>query len=962
MIEIAKRIYAQTIIKWLIGIGATGGTIVGGIFYYLSVIGAIDVLGFSGDMVCAGTEEHPCYAFINFTANEDIFLYPIGYDPWGRNTTFEFEPNLKSWKLQRSWGSGWRDIPLDKSCTGTWCGLSNKDDKRKFSIAFREGRTYRIRIVGFKNNPFETIKWSAFDGAVDPEWIGISRPGNFIGEGGISMSWTVKKSGIDELTEVEWEILNDSTTNFTFTSKNLTFYNSELVKQGGDIRSIPMTKTKGADKFSLDKSVINFKNGKTSFLVHYNNLTEGMEFKIGLESVVISAIGSVTATALPTNDNFCISITGKYHSSFRDNANDIGYSTSSDNGATWDDSSVLAGSFTNVGITCMNNGSIFIHFIDGAGTDSGDIIQSTDDGVSWGNQVELFNAEGTDFINCKGDSNSVLHCVGKLSSDTWYVNNSDITEKEISGADSDNMEIGVDYDDNVFIVITDSSTDDLDIMSSKDGWSTRNEWDAEISVDGGDSTPSIAFCQNGTMYVSHTNADDLQFCTGNTAFWTSPDSCTEIDSSSSFWSNIGASEACNPYIIYMTSSSEGTVVMANRTDGGSFEIRTTIESSAIHVTIGDSVFPPESRTTNKLHYVGTDSSTVIYRNISIQAVPIYLLNITSPLTDKQLFTNSSFNETIGFKVFKDGVEQTVGVSLLNITVNRSFATIITNTIKNPTNDNIRVCSDWSSNDCGTLCPSEADNTFDGCINCNSEFERINEIYLNGSIVNQEDTIEVTCEYFTTETTASEIYVFYRNSTSGTWLQKFSGSSSGTASTIRNLTPISIDVDNINGEHQVRCIIQFQGENDECAGGLFFDNDDVNFTVIPTTITSQEFGYNGTDWVANVTMPVLDDDTYDLTVNATIEENTVEDIELDSVVYGAGPVGDTCDCSSIQSGIDVDCSENCDIEACDAQGQDITFVGDGNILVLGDVTNHGNVSGFPITSCKVHCLTGCFESQ
>ena len=43
MVEIAKRIYEQTIIKWLIGIGATGGTLIGAYFYYLVVIGLITV-------------------------------------------------------------------------------------------------------------------------------------------------------------------------------------------------------------------------------------------------------------------------------------------------------------------------------------------------------------------------------------------------------------------------------------------------------------------------------------------------------------------------------------------------------------------------------------------------------------------------------------------------------------------------------------------------------------------------------------------------------------------------------------------------------------------------------------------------------------------------------------------------------------------------------------------------------
>jgi len=169
-----KRIYYQTVLKWLIGLG---GSLAVGIFAYLSMIGAIEITAHGGDMVCEGTIEDPCYAYINFTAKEDIFIYPIDYDPWGRDFIVNFEPAVKEWKLQRSWGTGWRNIPLDKSCTGTWCGLSNADDTRKFSVAFREGRDYQIRVVGYKNNPSDTIKWAVnYEDKeyLDPTWQGVT--------------------------------------------------------------------------------------------------------------------------------------------------------------------------------------------------------------------------------------------------------------------------------------------------------------------------------------------------------------------------------------------------------------------------------------------------------------------------------------------------------------------------------------------------------------------------------------------------------------------------------------------------------------------------------------------------------------------------------------------------------------------------------------------------------------------
>ncbi len=167
----AKRIYAESVKKYArenpgkLGIG--GASTVGIIFLifaYLSAQGLIVVHSSSGDMVCAGTLEDPCYAIINFTVkdtvgkNGDIFIYPTEYDPWGRDTPFEFSNELSSWKLQRSWGSGWRDLDLTKGCTGTWCGAPRGGGK--YSVVFREGKNYNIRIVGYKQDPSDLVTWS----------------------------------------------------------------------------------------------------------------------------------------------------------------------------------------------------------------------------------------------------------------------------------------------------------------------------------------------------------------------------------------------------------------------------------------------------------------------------------------------------------------------------------------------------------------------------------------------------------------------------------------------------------------------------------------------------------------------------------------------------------------------------------------------------------------------------------
>ena len=88
VIKITKRIYLQSIIKWLVVVGAGGGTLIGSYFGYLAFLGLITINSYSGDIVCDGTIEDPCIADISFCVNKvygkvnDIFLYPTNYDPW----------------------------------------------------------------------------------------------------------------------------------------------------------------------------------------------------------------------------------------------------------------------------------------------------------------------------------------------------------------------------------------------------------------------------------------------------------------------------------------------------------------------------------------------------------------------------------------------------------------------------------------------------------------------------------------------------------------------------------------------------------------------------------------------------------------------------------------------------------------------------------------------------------------
>ena len=168
----AKRIYWESVKKWAIMAGIPAG--VAGfalLFMYLNFLGVIVVTDYSGDIVCEGTNEEPCIAYVNFSVKEDIFLYPTGYDPWGRDTPFETDKELESWKMYRSWGSSWREVDLNKTCTGKWCGAPDNKGV-KYSFVFREGRSYQIKIEAVKKNPEEIIKWGF--GPVDPIFYGYN--------------------------------------------------------------------------------------------------------------------------------------------------------------------------------------------------------------------------------------------------------------------------------------------------------------------------------------------------------------------------------------------------------------------------------------------------------------------------------------------------------------------------------------------------------------------------------------------------------------------------------------------------------------------------------------------------------------------------------------------------------------------------------------------------------------------
>jgi len=283
---------------WAKKTGISTGVIGSVIFLYIMYsvsIGAMVIDGYSGDVVCAGTVNDPCYAYINFTAKEDMFWYPTNYDPYGRNTTFAFNPAVKSWELQRSWGSNWKTIPMDKPCTGTWCGAPDSKSNVTYSVVWRAGKSYQLRIVGYKKKPSDTIKWGF--GNIDPKWLGTGIILN--DEVPTVHRWELKGSGngLVKFTDIRIERITDNKWNLTIKVNNT--FKQEIMENQFDYDKLKniskkyfgnenrWTELKDITKVPIDlagnKTTFSMLGNDKSFIVVIPVWKDGIRIKVGFE-------------------------------------------------------------------------------------------------------------------------------------------------------------------------------------------------------------------------------------------------------------------------------------------------------------------------------------------------------------------------------------------------------------------------------------------------------------------------------------------------------------------------------------------------------------------------------------------------------------------------------------------------------------------------------------------------------
>lgn len=127
-------------------IGAGGLTTVLAVLLYLSTMPGVTITT-SGDINCWGTAANPCVSYFNISSSTYILKV---FNTSGQK--LDFSPDVKDYKIYRFVSRKWTEI--------------------KFPINMTKGVLYQFKLVGYKNNPGDNVKWGVRTGDVyaDPWW------------------------------------------------------------------------------------------------------------------------------------------------------------------------------------------------------------------------------------------------------------------------------------------------------------------------------------------------------------------------------------------------------------------------------------------------------------------------------------------------------------------------------------------------------------------------------------------------------------------------------------------------------------------------------------------------------------------------------------------------------------------------------------------------------------------------
>lgn len=139
-----------------IGTGATV-TIIGLIIWFFA--SSHFDLQVDGDIVCLGTFEEPCEAYFNVTSDITYYLYNK------ESVNLNFIPNVKDSYTCKRDGRYSSKVRLDREiypCGVSWREFNFKDpltDRYKYVEKFQRNKKKEYKLVVFKFNPEDEIKW-----------------------------------------------------------------------------------------------------------------------------------------------------------------------------------------------------------------------------------------------------------------------------------------------------------------------------------------------------------------------------------------------------------------------------------------------------------------------------------------------------------------------------------------------------------------------------------------------------------------------------------------------------------------------------------------------------------------------------------------------------------------------------------------------------------------------------------
>ncbi len=643
-----------------------------GIFGVLAMIMMLTGVSttYTGDIVCG--EE--CVVYVNVTSTYWRICFA---DDFELVQTIP-EVDVETYVPARGKGN-WRLFDPTKDCI---------ERKNKYNYL-----PNRFKIIGHKE-PEQTVKWSVDKFDVDPLWIGtptnetpinetpeynqtyewwyhpenktwIIAPkddfrggGNddeettlnqeekskgFIDYSGASIEFRVKnKTGLEEHLDIEINTLNDTATEFCIETNE--HYKRETNKTN-DIKKVPLEKLKLKNSFSIKKFALDLNNDEC-FVVSYDNLTLGIEFKIGWNSVIIDISDDISITQINSNENIIKDSNGILHVAYEGSGSDLWYANSSDNGLSWTKKELLNGFAGWVGIVEDSNDNLLVYYVDIiANPDAVKMFNSTDGGNNWIGPTVMFQpgASSIHRTSCITDSNDIFQCcILDNTNDALYYGNSsgwNDTLTLVNGNsvdDTDSCDIEVDNNNCIYIVGYGTDETDIDIWSPcLNGWGDGNR--IQIDPNGG-SFPTIAIDKDNNIHTAWGAASDLWY--GNSSDGGSTWTTQEIDSDSSSNVEIVVSENKDIHILYRSSSSPFPLLYSNSTNNGlSWTVRTQLSPSSLWPSIAQTRYPISNRLTDTLRYVyGNLTNYLLYDNFTVPFTP-------PPDTTPPSFSNNQTNAT-----------------------------------------------------------------------------------------------------------------------------------------------------------------------------------------------------------------------------------------------------------------------------------------------------------------------------